>query len=218
MTVDIADPVSGRPRSVTLGYSHLAMTVRLLSYAPETAALIPLVVREADSGNFTPLAGQALRIEEQLQSAISFGMHNSVVCTEDVPFYRDLDAVRPALEASYLGADQVRALEAICELWPRGRRHDDLGEPLRSDRPVLLLSGELDPITPPAYAERAAAGLDHSLHLVAPGQGHGVIARGCVPQLAEDFIEAAAVEGLDTECLDRLSADDFFVDLLGPPP
>ena len=218
VTLETPDPVTGRSREVTLSDSHLAMTVRLLSYAPETAALIPLVVHEADTGNFTPLAGQAMRIEAQLQSAISFGMHNSVVCTEDVPFYGDLTALQPALEAAYLGADQVRALETICGLWPRGVRHDDLAEPLRSDRPVLLLSGEFDPITPPAYAERAAAGLTRSRHLVAPGQGHGVIARGCVPQIAEDFIEAAAVDDLDTACLDRLAADPFFVDLLGPPP
>jgi len=195
------------------------MTLRLLSYAPETASLIPLIVREAaERQNYVPLAGQALRIEQRLAASISFGMHNSVVCTEDVPFYGDLEGVWPKLEASYLGADQVRALQAICELWPRGVRHDDLGVPLASDKPVLLLSGEHDPITPPAYAEQAAADLGASLHLVALGQGHGVIARGCLPQVYKDFVDTASVDGLDADCVDRLAADAFFVDLLGPPP
>lgn len=217
--LDIAHPVTGRPQPMTLTYAHLAMTLRLLSYAPETASLIPLIVREAaERENYVPLAGQALRIEQQLAESISFGMHNSVVCTEDVPFYADLEGVWPTLQASYLGADQVRALQTICELWPGGLRHDDLGAPLASGKPVLLLSGEHDPITPPGYAEQAAAGLDTSLHLVAPGQGHGVVARGCLPQVYEDFVDTARVDDLDADCVGRLAADAFFIDLLGPPP
>jgi hypothetical protein len=83
---------------------------------------------------------------------------------------------------------------------------------------VLLLSGEFDPITPPAYAEQAATAYRNSRQLVAAGQGHGVVARGCMPSLLEDFVTAASLDGLDTECLRRLQGDAFFVDLLGPPP
>jgi pimeloyl-ACP methyl ester carboxylesterase len=217
--LSIAHPVTGRVQPFTLHYGHLALTVRLLSYAPETAALIPLIVAEAArNGNYLPIASQALRLERDLGAAISFGMHNSVVCTEDAPFYGDLTDIWPALRASYLGEDQVRALEVICSLWPRGLMDPDFANAVASSRPILLLSGEFDPVTPPAYAERAAALLDNSRHLIAPGQGHGVIARGCLPTIVSDFVGAAALESLDTSCVERLIAEPFFIDLLGPPP
>lgn len=217
--LQIPHPLTGRVQPFTLHYGHLALTVRLLSYAPETVALIPLIVAEAaQHGNYLPIASQALRLERDLGAAISFGMHNSVVCTEDAPFYGDLTQVQPALQASYLGDDQVRALEVICSLWPRGVIDPDFGHAVASSRPVLLLSGEFDPVTPPAYAERAAALLANSRHLVAPGQGHGVIARGCLPMIVSDFVAAASHEHIDAACVERMSGDRFFIDLLGPPP
>ncbi|MEQ8857677.1 MAG: alpha/beta hydrolase [Pseudomonadales bacterium] len=217
--LEVPDPVTGRQRTLTLHYAHLAMTLRLLSYAPETAALIPLIIDEAEARrNYLPLAAQALRIERDLEQAISFGMHNSVVCTEDVPFYAGLETLWPQLERTYLGGDQVRALQTICAIWPRGVRDPDFDAPLTAASPVLLLSGEHDPITPPEYAERAARSLPASLQVVAPGQGHGVIARGCVPNLVADFIDSGSLENLDSACVERLAADPFFVDLLGPPP
>lgn len=217
--LSIPHPTTGQTETVTLRYAHLAMTLRLLSYAPETAALIPLIIDQAARRrNYVPLASQALRIEQELGDAISFGMHNSVVCTEDVPFYGDLGAELALMESVYLGADQVRALQTICEVWPRGVFDPGLRTPEPLSTPVLLLSGERDPITPPAYAERAARLYPNNRNLRAPGQGHGVIGRGCVPQLVADFIDSADPTTLDATCLERLTDDAFFVDLLGPPP
>lgn len=219
LTLTIPHPVTGRMRELELHYAQLAMSLRLLSYAPETVALIPLIVHEAaERRNYLPLAAQALLIEESLLTSISFGMHNSVVCTEDVPFYHGLDALWPELEETYLGPAQVRALQSICEIWPRGVLHPALREPLESGKPVLLLSGEHDPITPPRYADRAAAGLSNARHLVARGQGHGVVARGCIPYLVSDFVTAGRLDAVDASCLERMGSDAFFVDLLGPPP
>jgi hypothetical protein len=82
----------------------------------------------------------------------------------------------------------------------------------------LLLSGEADPITPPANAELAAQHLPNSLHLVAPGQGHANIFRGCIPTIAADFIESGSVQGLDTECVQDLEPLPFFLNFSGPTP
>ena len=45
-----------------------------------------------------------------------------------------------------------------------------------------------------------------------------MVTRGCVPYLVSDFVAAGRLDGLDTDCVDRLGSDAFFVDLLGPPP
>jgi pimeloyl-ACP methyl ester carboxylesterase len=219
VSVSLVHPVTGRPHEMTLEYAHLATTLRLLSYAPETSALIPLLVHDAARQNhYMPVAAQALRIEHSLKEALSFGMHNSVVCSEDAPRFGTLAPLLAELDATYLGGDQMRALALICELWPAGPVDADFHAPLDVEAPTLLLSGEHDPITPPRYAEALAAELPRARHLVAPGQGHGVVARGCIPQLIEDFLASGSAAGLDAGCLDRLGAEAFFVDPMGPPP
>ena len=64
-----------------------------------------------------------------------------------------------------------------------------LGVPLLNTA-VLLLSGDNDPVTPPAYAERVlAGGLANAKHVVGRHQGHGLVAVGCVPRLLRAFLE-----------------------------
>jgi pimeloyl-ACP methyl ester carboxylesterase len=114
--------------------------------------------------------------------------------------------------------DQMDALQEICKLWPRGPVDADLHSPLHSEIPTLLLSGEADPVTPPADAERAARGLVHHRNLVLSGEGHGQVATGCVPRLMADFLDAPDLEALDVSCLERHIATPFFVSTTGPAP
>jgi len=81
-----------------------------------------------------------------------------------------------------------------------------------------LLSGEADPVTPPADAERAARGLTHHRLLILQGEGHGQVALGCVPQLMAQFLGTAAPEKLDASCLARHQPTPFFVSMTGPAP
>ena len=110
------------------------------------------------------------------------------------------------------------ALTEICKLWPRGPVDADLHSPLLSDVPTLLLSGEADPVTPPADAERAALGLTRHRLLTLSGEGHGQVATGCVPRLMAEFLDAAAPTVLDASCLERHSPAPFFVSMTGPAP
>ena len=117
-----------------------------------------------------------------------------------------------------MGAFQLDALEAICSVWPAGPIDDEFKVPLATDIPVLLLSGDADPITPPRYAELAAIDLKNAVHLIDKDQGHGQLGVGCMPQLIADFIDTADPTGLDTECLNRSFVMPFFLDFSGPNP
>ena len=57
-----------------------------------------------------------------------------------------------------------------------------------SDAPSLLLSGNLDPVTPPSWGELVARGLPRSRHIVVPGAAHGTTSLGCIPELLADFL------------------------------
>ena len=88
----------------------------------------------------------------------------------------------------------------------------------RSDIPTLLLSGEADPVTPPADAERAALKLTRHRHLVLKGEGHGQLGTGCMPRLTAEFLDSAAPDKLDASCLKEHTSEPFFISLTGPAP
>ena len=192
--------------------------MRLLAYQPRSIAILPLVIHAAANGNYVPLAAQFQLTMTSLSDALALGMHNAVICTEDLPFI-DRDVVDiEALEKTYIGAMQLEALETICSVWPAGPLDDDLNEPLATDIPVLLLSGTSDPITPPAYAEMALVEMTNHVHITNTHQGHGQMASGCMPDVIAAFIATADPGGLDYSCMERAFVMPFFVDFSGPQP
>lgn len=216
--LDMANPVTGQREEIEFSDEELAGALRLLSYSPTTVALMPLLVHEAAQENYLPLAAQFMMVAESLSDSMSIGMHNAVVCTEDAPFFDGENVDRETLEATYMGPLQLDTLDAICSVWPRGPLDDEFKMPVASDVPVLLLSGEADPITPPRYAELAAVDLGNALHLIGRKQGHGQAPRGCMPDIIADFVASTDINALETGCLERLFAMPFFLDFSGPSP
>ena len=221
VSVELADPVTGARDTVQFGDAELAAAIRLMSYSPQTVALMPLFINEAVNENYAPLAAQFLMVMESLSDALAIGMHNAVVCTEDAPFYDGVDVSQDELELTYIGPVMVEALEAICSVWPPGVLDPEFKSPLRTDKPVLLLSGDADPVTPPRFADLAAVELSNKKHLTGLHQGHGQAPTGCMPEVMGRFIETLSVadEDLDPDkCLLRRYASPFFLNFSGPRP
>jgi pimeloyl-ACP methyl ester carboxylesterase len=217
--VRLADPVNGETRVVEFTSGHLALAVRLLSYSAQTAALLPLLIHEAQANdNLVPLAAQAEMIGSMLGESIAYGMHNAVVCTEDLPFVVEGHVDREALRRSYLGEEMLAGLEAMCAVWPRGLLDPDLRSPVVSSVPALVLSGSLDPVTPPTYGTAAAAGFRDNLHVVFEGQGHLQLGLHCAQQLLRRFLEAGTARGLDAACAEEVKPLPFFLGFNGGAP
>jgi pimeloyl-ACP methyl ester carboxylesterase len=218
VAVELPDPVTGRRETIEFGRAELAAAVRLLAYRPSTIALLPLLVHEGANGNLVPLAAQLQLTVSSVGDTLALGMHNTVMCTEDIPFI-DYDAIDyEALKSTYIGAFQLEALEAICSLWPDGPLDPGFREPLATDVPVLLLSGDADPITPPRYAELAAVDLTRARHLIGERQGHGLASAGCMPSIIAEFVATANPDSIDADCLSHAFAMPFFLDYSGPTP
>jgi pimeloyl-ACP methyl ester carboxylesterase len=218
VTINVPHPSTGRPEELRFGEGEFATAIRLLAYHPYSIALIPLMVSEAGDGNYVPLGSQFSMTLIAMMDALSLGMHNSVMCTEDAPFYDKSTIDYAAIEASYMGTFQIEALEAICSVWPQGPIDSDFKVPLNTDIPVLLLSGDADPITPPSYAELAMLDMTNALHLTGVHQGHGQLAVGCTPRLFAEFVETADPAALDASCMERSFVTPFFLDFSGPTP
>jgi pimeloyl-ACP methyl ester carboxylesterase len=216
--LSMQDPVSGEMDDTRFTELDLIVALRLMSYHPDSVALMPLLIDAAARGNVAPLAAQSRMAQQDLSDALSVGMHNAVVCTEDAPFYDELELDRAALADTYIGTQQVDTLAAICEIWSAGVIDVDLKEPVTGDIPVLVLSGSADPVTPPSNGQRVADALQNAVHVIGEGQGHGLAAVGCMPQLMAEFVDNGSLDGLDMSCMEKQGPTPFFVNFSGPSP
>ena len=194
------DAITGDSREERLTPGHIAALARMFAYAPQVAGLLPLELNEAAAGRYEPLMALAKMLETSIGDSITYGMQLSVICTEDA---EELKA-DPADANSLLGVDMLATLQAQCAVWPHAPRPAGFRQPLSGPVPVLILSGEFDPVTPPRYGEEVLNTLPNGRHLVVRGQGHNVLPVGCVPKLFASFIETADAKKLDVGCLDKV--------------
>ena len=206
-------PGPGGPVETRLGLQGVAQTLRYRLYTPAEAALLPLEVHLAAQGDWTPLARAARGYGSFMVSATATGFYQSVTCAEDLAFLRD-DEIGAAVAGTFLGDFRVRAQKAACEGWPIRTLGPDLHAPIVSDVPALLISGERDPATPAAGAERVSRTLKRSRRLVIADGGHGtdgMQGNDCPMGLIAAFIEAGTAEGLDTSCIARMRRPEFML-------
>jgi pimeloyl-ACP methyl ester carboxylesterase len=208
--VMLIDPPTRRPVELRLAQAGVAQTLRYMLYSPIEAALLPLVIHEAAQGNWKHL-GRLAYLHGGDMSGMSAGFLQSVSCAEEVARIRDGE-IAPAVAGTFLGDFRVRRQKAACEGWPVRDLGPDLQSPVVSDVPVLLISGERDPTTPPAHGEQAARTLKRSRRVVVPDGSHyleGMHGANCIDTLIASFVEAGAAEGLDTACVARMRRPDF---------
>ncbi len=213
--IAIINPVTGQQQQVLLTADTLAVAIRFLSYASETQALIPLLVHEAlNTGKLARLASQATIVMSGLNEMLARGMELSVLCSEDYPFM-DLSA---DYSHTLMGDLFLKMVDTQCQVWPHAEIPQGFHDPVESDIPVLLMSGERDPVTPPHYAAQAAETFSNSLNLVARGRAHSVMKNICLRDITTAFIDQGSVADLDTSCLENILPAPFFTSLLGPDP
>jgi pimeloyl-ACP methyl ester carboxylesterase len=214
-TVHVRHPRTGRhePVEVTPRVATGALVSAL--YTPVTASTIPLLLHRATQDDFAPLLAMALAGDDS--TGISVGMQLSVLCSEDVARV-DAAAVERESASSLFGAHLAAGPLTACRDWPRGALPSGYFDPVRSDVPALILSGDLDPVTPPDWGEHVAQHLTNGRHYVARGTGHGVASTACGLRVVEQFLERASAVDLDAACLDEPQRPFFFVSPSGPDP
>lgn len=172
-------------------------------YGKDGVTQIPEMLTIADQDNLSDLA-PAFEIMFA-EDNFSEGMYYSIFCREEVS--SDTQEVASALAADL--PEQIRAhymspaLPAICEMWEVGKEEASEKEPVVSDIPVLVLTGQYDPITPPAYNKTIAETLSNSFFYEIPGIGHGAM-RGsaCALDIGLQFLENPTTEP-DASCVNQ---------------
>ena len=202
-------PRTGERLERTIDRDAVAMVLTGMLYSPWLTSLAPLALERAAQGDFQMLMPLATANEE-VAGIMSQGMFYSVVCSEDWPKITP-QARQAETEDTFVGEALFESRWKPCEHWPQAKLPDAYYEPVRSDKPVLIFSGGLDPVTPPSWGDLAAETLPNSHHIVAEKAGHGVSPLGCAPRLIEEFLETAGAAELDASCIGKIRRPAFLL-------
>ncbi len=199
-TVELRHPLTDRPERLRLTRETLLGMVRGPLYVPVVAAALPAAIGQASQGRFDALAGLAQTVGGRRNQPLAAGMHFSVVCAEDFPrLPQTLD--RPGADFGDSFASRYRD---VCASWPRGEVPAAFYVLRPASAATLVLSGGLDPVTPPRHGARVAKALGaKARHVVVPNAGHGVMALGCMRDVLYRFVDAASDDDalqVDSRC------------------
>ncbi len=211
--LSLPDPRTAQQVDFSLTLPRFLGTVHNILYSPADARRLPFLIHSASRGRWQPfIARQNLAGDFGGDASMAMLLHFAVVCAEDVPrmtpeLLKSDDAVltRPL-------AEKIPALCKTVNVPPV-----PFAAPSRIEAPALLLSGALDPVTPPHRAASAARHMARAQQVVVANAGHGVSQLGCAPRLLREFLDRPE-QKLDSACLNDIPAPTFQLGAAGPQP
>jgi pimeloyl-ACP methyl ester carboxylesterase len=211
-SVTVTHPSTGRAETLDMTRDVLLGLVRAPLYAPALAAGLPRALGEATRGRFEPLIALAQGLGGGRRGQqLAAGMHFAVVCAEDAPRLATAAAEAPGAD---FGDSFASLYRDLCPRLPRAEVPAAFYRVVAATSPTLVLSGGIDPATPPRHGERIAQALGpQARHVVVPQAGHGVMAIGCMRDLLFRFVDAAdAAEALkvDATCVTGIPRPPMF--------
>jgi hypothetical protein len=210
--VEYSDPKTGAMSSYVIRGDIMAERIRNWLYTRETTQQIPLVIHRAASGDFQPFLERVLWAEGQDPTMfIADGMYLSVTCAEDVPFI-DVTAAHAADRRTIFGDYRVLEQKRACENWPRGKIGSNYRKPVVSDVPVMFITGSMDPVTAPRWADELAKGFRNHVMISVSEQGHGPIGLSnidCEDNLMILFMSDLPITDIEKACLATMKPPPF---------
>jgi len=198
------DPISGEYVEFDLELAIAVESIRMVMYGADGTTILPYVVDQAHKGNLAPLLAPLMN-GQALPTGMYLGSTLSLLCGEDVASINAADAAA-AGKGSFARDSYYQIWKNYCEGWDYMRPTTaDFFAPAESNVPALILSGDLDPVTPPPLGEHWLKGFPNGRHIIVAGTGHNTSNVGCMPELMAEFIEGLDPAALDTSCFDTLS-------------
>ncbi len=152
---------------------------------------IPLEMEKLLNNDFRSIQEQLANLLEAPQTSDGMGMRLSVWCAEEYPFASQEVIARETDQYPATKGLSPAVFEAeVCEIWSVKSLAEIENQPIQSNIPVLLLSGEYDHETPPKWAAQMQKNLPNSHHLIFQGWKHTVTTNWgnpCARQVANAF-------------------------------
>lgn len=198
----LVDSLDSQPASLDYRGNSITLTGKLLVdvlftglYNPLVTADMPQMIAEIEIGEYALLRE---RIALYFEPGTALGMQMSVQCREEIPFgsvddlHASSMAARPQVASTFENST-LPLLEA-CAIWGVPAADPVENQPVNSDVPALILAGEGDPVTPPAWAQETANQLSSSYYYSFAGMGHWVArSNSCAIDLIIEFLRTPTV-------------------------
>ena len=210
----VTNPLNGKDYPMLFSGDAFFGLIYQLMYQTEALPLVPMLIYAADRGDFD-LIGRIYGSLLPLGWVSSRGMTFSVQCNEEIPFSTahqheevllDFPDLAPFFKESIFGDYAY----SVCEYWDAGKARRLENEPVESDIPALIMQGEFDPVTPPAWGMHAAETLPNSYYYLYPGVAHGAGGTQCARSMMIAFILDPA-QAPDASCMEDMGGIDFVI-------
>ena len=174
VSVEVSDPRTKRNVTVTVGREDLEYFTRRLLYSRPILEALPAFYEAMSRGNFLGLATVSLLSRRgQAPSAVRF----LVGCSSGASPER-LRRIESEKRGTILGAMLDFPVPDVCPAWGISDLGDGFRAPIRSEVPLLVVSGSLDVHTPAGNGEEVLAGFPNGFHLVTEGATHFCLGLG----------------------------------------
>ena len=210
--VNIAHPRLGIQTQFVISKAKLLGNIRMQLYSVTTRSLVPLVIHQAYLGNYMPLAG--LVAQSEGGQGIYLGLLFNITCNEDFPRISAADFEQDA-NNNFGEGDSHFGFKMVCPIWPQYRPSEDFYQTVTADIPTLILSGNLDPVTPPSNGDYSAKSLPDSHHIVIENAAHTVAMTTCASDIINEFLTSLKTKELDESCLEDIPTESFMTNLNG---
>ena len=212
VTLDIQHPRLGTSVKFILDKDKFTSNLRMQLYSVNGRSLVPLVIHQAFLGNYQPLIG--LMASTEGEQKVYTGLYFNIVCNEDLP------KISPQMQAidannNFDGGSTHFAFNTICPLFPQYRLSDNFYQSVTTTIPTLILSGNLDPVTPPSNGEYSANTLPNSHHIIVEYAAHVVAMSTCASDIINEFLTSKKPNQLDESCLKDIPQETFMTSVNG---
>lgn len=208
----LTHPRLGSQINATVRREDVLAWVSQVLYSPVSSAGLPGAIEQAVKGNFNSLLALSGAGNLTNPGSIAYGMHFSVMCAEENEHMQQHP--KPAADNDFGDLHNQLYLN-VCKVWPHGQVPKDFYRVAASTTPVLLLSGGLDPVTPPWHAQKVAQALgSKARHIVLNNSGHGMLQQSCLADVATQFINAKtdlSAQQVDASCVKQIPRPSVWI-------
>jgi pimeloyl-ACP methyl ester carboxylesterase/predicted small lipoprotein YifL len=214
-SLQATDPFTGTSYDMLLTGDDLVGVLFQFLYYTDLVPSLPQIIYDASEGSFDLMA-RVLGLLIGMGEAVSRGMQFSVQCHEELAFstleqfeaeLADYPELAEFFESSLLGS----LIYPVCEDWHSGRAAAIENEPVTSDIPTLIMAGEYDPVTAPAWGRHAAETLENGYFFEYPAVGHGAsVVPGCPREMMIAFLIDPSTAP-DDSCISEMGSPQFVV-------
>ncbi len=207
------DATNNAQHTITFAGDDLINFIFSSLYVTSVIPVLPQLIYQIKAQQYTQLAYLYSYIG--FDDTLSLGLYYSTECSEDGPYATPSSILQSeqgvdAHLVTVFAKENALVEHDICQLfWKVKPAPAVQGQPVTSNIPTLITTGEYDPVTPPANGQSAAKTLSHSYFFEFPGQGHGQLySSSCSDLIVSSFEDNPSIRP-DGSCINQMTEPQF---------